>query len=104
MVTDTKQFDNFCKTKSLKENNDCLVSRSTWSRGGGYLRYDISANRFLHHMVRLLVGTMVAVLDGNLDQEHFRKLLNNRIKEKAKYIAPACGLYLVDVGYERGSL
>jgi tRNA pseudouridine38-40 synthase len=97
-------FENFCKTKSLKESNECQIFRAAWSRHAGFLRFDISANRFLHNMVRLLVGTMIAVCDGRLSADHFTKLLNGKMKEKSKYISPACGLYLAEVGYERGSL
>jgi tRNA pseudouridine38-40 synthase len=103
MVIKARRFDNFCKTKSLKENNDCLIYESRWIRSAGLLRYDIKANRFLHNMVRLLVGTMVAVNDDLMTIEHFDKLLKHRINEKTKYIAPASGLFLMEVGYERGT-
>jgi tRNA pseudouridine38-40 synthase len=93
-------FDNFCKTKSRKSFNDCIVLNAVWSRYGGFLRFDITANRFLHNMVRLLVGSMAAVERGKLEIEKFYKLLENKMDEKTKYIAPACGLYLVDVKYE----
>ena len=101
LVKDAVQFGNFCKTKSLKVNNECAVYESSWSRQGGFLRYEIRADRFLHNMVRLLVGTMVAVCDGRMSSEQFAALLDGK-KEKTKYIAPACGLYLAGVGYERG--
>ncbi len=104
MVEKARHFDNFCKTKSLKESNECLIYEARWVRGEGFLRFDITANRFLHNMVRLLVGTMLAVHDSKMDEKHFAKILNNEINEKTKYIAPACGLYLAAVGYERGSL
>jgi tRNA pseudouridine38-40 synthase len=93
-------FDNFCKVKSRKLTNDCLISSANWKRYGGFLRFDISANRFLHNMVRLLVGTMVAVEKRKMGIDHFYRLLDNKIDEKTKYIAPAQGLYLVDVKYE----
>jgi tRNA pseudouridine38-40 synthase len=104
LLSAATQFENFCKTKSLKESNECQIFRAAWTRHAGYLRFDISANRFLHNMVRLLVGTMVAVCDGRMSVEHFKKILNGKIMEKSKYISPACGLYLAGVGYERGRL
>ncbi len=102
LVKGAIQFGNFCKTKSLNENNESSIYESSWSRHGGFLRYEMRANRFLHNMVRLLVGTMVAVCDGRMSSGQFAALLDGK-KEKAKYIAPACGLYLAGVGYERGS-
>ena len=103
IIRRNRQFDNFCKTKSLKENNQCLINESCWSRKGGFLRYEIKANRFLHNMVRLLVGSMLAVHDNLISLDHFEKMLNLMINEKSKYIAPASGLFLVEVGYERGN-
>lgn len=103
LIKRSRDFESFCKTKSLKENNECEIYQAAWSRHGGFLRFEIRANRFLHNMVRLLVGTMIAVCDGRLSLEHFAKLFGEN-KEKTKYIAPACGLYLAAVGYERGSL
>jgi tRNA pseudouridine38-40 synthase len=102
-VARARYFDNFCKAKSRKEVNECHIYYARWGRSGGFLRFDITANRFLHNMVRLLVGTMVAVCDGMMSAEHFKNLLDNKQNEKTKYLAPAAGLYLVDVGYERGN-
>jgi tRNA pseudouridine38-40 synthase len=101
-IKKSTQYANFCKTKSLKESNDCIIYTAAWSRRGGFLRFDITANRFLHNMVRLLVGTMMAVCDGRMNLSHFEEMLDLKVDEKAKYIAPPCGLYLTAVGYERG--
>jgi tRNA pseudouridine38-40 synthase len=64
------------------------------------LRYDITANRFLHNMVRLLVGGMVAVALGKLEGQRFKIMLRKDVIDKNKYIAPPEGLYLVGVSYE----
>ncbi len=102
LVEGATHFGNFCKTKSLKGDNKCEIIHAAWSRRAGFLRFDIRANRFLHNMVRLLVGTMIAVCDGRMSYERFEKMLDKR-KDKTKYIAPARGLYLVAVGYERNN-
>jgi tRNA pseudouridine38-40 synthase len=96
----SKAFGNFCKVKSRKADNRCRIIASRWIRHGGFLKYEITADRFLHNMVRLLVGTMVAVADGKMSIGDFRRLFNPRIDSKAKYIAPARGLYLVGVQYK----
>ena len=100
LVRKSTQFDNFCKVKSRKSSNDCKIIRSNWSRYGGYLQFDITADRFLHNMVRLLVGTMVAVADGKMDLSRFKMQLRSRVDEKTKFIAPPSGLYLVGVQYK----
>jgi len=104
MISRGRRFDNFCKAKSKKESNECFIYSAGWSRSGGFLRFEIAANRFLHNMVRLLVGTMVAVSNGRMTIEHFHDLIHMKIDEKSKYIAPACGLFLASVEYERGVL
>ncbi len=99
-IKESVHFDNFCKVKSRKPSNDCVILDAGWSRYGGFLRFNISANRFLHNMVRLLVGSMAAVERGKMRIDKFYEILENKTDEKTKYIAPACGLYLVDVKYE----
>ena len=94
-----RSFHNFCKVKSRKPDNICRVYRSSWSRYGGFLRYDITADRFLHNMVRLLVGTMVAAADGRENLDDFKMRFGN-IDNKSKHKAPPEGLYLADVEYE----
>jgi tRNA pseudouridine38-40 synthase len=93
-------FSNFCKVKSRKIDNKCIIIDASWKRYGGKLIFSIDGNRFLHNMVRLLVGSMVAVNDGKMEMRQFKKLVKNEIDEKTKYIAPPDGLYLVDVKYE----
>lgn len=100
MIENAKHFDNFCKTKSRKASNECVIYKTRWSRHAGFLRFDITANRFLHNMVRLLVGSMLAVERGKLEIGEFNEMLKKDTDNKTKYIAPACGLYLVDVKYE----
>ncbi len=100
ILNKSSHFGNFCKVKSRKFSNDCVIIRSSWSRYGGFLRFDISADRFLHNMVRLLVGTMVAVIDGKMETAKFEALLKNEFDDKTKFIAPACGLFLAGVEYE----
>jgi tRNA pseudouridine38-40 synthase len=68
------------------------VESAEWIRRGDYLDFEITANSFLRHMVRALVGTM---LDG-VDLE---PLLGGLDRAEAGETAPAWGLYLVAVAY-----
>jgi tRNA pseudouridine38-40 synthase len=92
-------FTAFCKTKSLKHNNRCEIYVSRWFRYGGKLIYEVKANRFLHHMVRRLVGSMLAVENSKLGLTHIKAFLNN--KDTARYNVPAKGLVLIKVNYRR---
>ena len=55
---------------------------------------------FLHHMVRNLVGTFILVGKATLAVQDITRILEARNRSAAGATAPACGLYLVEVGYE----
>jgi tRNA pseudouridine38-40 synthase len=63
------------------------------------LVYRVSGSGFLKHMVRNIVGTLLEVGKGNLDQAGLRTLLAPGTTVKAGPRAPACGLFLVGVEY-----
>jgi tRNA pseudouridine38-40 synthase len=67
-------------------------------RGEGYT-FEIEANRFLHHMVRFLVGTMVDVAAGRRTLASFRTLLSADDNQAVSPPAPAHGLFLERVIY-----
>jgi len=66
---------------------------------GDLLVYRVSGSGFLKHMVRNIVGTLLEVGKGNLDQAGLRTLLAPGTTLKAGPRAPACGLFLVGVEY-----
>jgi tRNA pseudouridine38-40 synthase len=64
------------------------------------LVFQITANGFLHHMVRNIVGTLVEVGRGALGVSDFPRILAARDRTAAGPTAPARGLYLVEVVYD----
>jgi tRNA pseudouridine38-40 synthase len=82
-----------------RHGGNCLVYAVGWELLPHEFRFHIVANRFLRHMVRTLVGSMVDVSRGHLNQEWFIDLLNETPKSDLVFNAPAKGLCLMQVGY-----
>lgn len=79
------------------------VHSVTVSRRGSLVVIEIFANAFLHHMVRNIAGSLMAVGDGRKPVGWVSELLNGRDRRVAAETAPACGLYFVDVEYPADS-
>jgi len=75
------------------------ITHSCWHASGDLLIYRVTANGFLHHMVRNLVGTFVQVGAHRLSPGNISALLAARNRRAAGPTAPAGGLFLVNVEY-----
>jgi tRNA pseudouridine38-40 synthase len=75
------------------------ISQSRWHADGSLFVYRVTANGFLHHMVRNLVGTFVQCGAHRLSPDSIPALLAARNRSAAGPTAPAAGLFLVSVEY-----
>jgi tRNA pseudouridine38-40 synthase len=92
-------FVGFVKSKSGVNSTTCEVAVSEWDFAQQKLIYHIHADRFLHHMVRYLVGTMVEVARGRYTLEQFHAQVAGVAGTIMVYRAPAQGLVLEEVFY-----
>ena len=86
-----------CQSKdSHKELRRIRVSQS-----GPWIWIDLSADGFLHHMVRNIAGALMRIGEGREAVEWAGELLASRDRTRAGATAPAAGLYFVGVKYAR---
>ena len=84
-----------CQAKSPVRTVSGLDVRRT----GDQISIDISANGFLHHMVRNIAGVLIAVGSGERPGDWSRAVLDFRDRTLGGVTAPPQGLYLVAVDY-----
>jgi tRNA pseudouridine38-40 synthase len=88
-------FRAFTPTETQHEVFVRVVERAEWIRRGDHLDFEITADSYLRHMVRSLVGTML-----ELGPDEIAPLLDGGHRSDAGATAPPWGLYLVSVAYD----
>lgn len=100
-------FRAFAKAGQPRRGHACRVERARWRpwtapRAAG-ATFEITANRFLHRMVRYLVGTMVEIARGRRPESDMERLLDSEPGLVTSRPAPPQGLFLTHVGYRQGA-
>ncbi len=101
IIKGTHDFLSFSKLNKDLKNTVCNIYESKWYKSENMLIFNVCGNRFLHHMVRYLVGTMVAGAQGKISFDYFEELLHNPQKNVKIFKAPPEGLILVGIDYDK---
>lgn len=88
-------------TAPERDDHRCAVSRAAWRERDGGLVFEIKADRFLHHMVRFLVGTMLDIGEGKREPQVMTELLTQADNSKVSQPVPPHALFLERVEYPK---
>ena len=93
-------FTSFSKFNPDITNQMCIINEISLSKIDEEYQFVIGANRFLHNMVRRIIGTIMNISHFDEDPKIILELLNRKNpSHKLIYTAPANGLYLKNVFY-----
>ena len=95
----THPFTAFRGVGSGERTTICTLRRANVAHSGDMLIFTFEADRFLRHMVRMIVGTLLKVGAGKLTAEAVAEILAGENNRRAGPRVPARGLYLVRVVY-----
>jgi len=98
-VVGTHDFTAFTPTETRHTRFERHVFEARWEQDGDILELWITADTFMRHMNRILVGTMLDVAVGNRTVEDFAALLEGAPRSDAAQTAPPHGLALASIAY-----
>ncbi|MFH1613386.1 MAG: tRNA pseudouridine(38-40) synthase TruA [bacterium] len=92
-------FQSFTVTSDSAKNKFCEIKKIIFKENKEFIIFQIEATRFLHKMVRLIMGTLIKVGKEKIKPEDVKKILIFSDKKLIGAPAPAYGLYLQKIKY-----
>lgn len=92
-------FAAFCSAGSSVEDTVRTVTNCSVSKDGDLIVISVSADGFLYNMIRILVGTLLDIESGKLDENAIQRALKTGNREDAGMTALPVGLHLKEVLY-----
>ena len=93
-------FLSFSKFRKDLKNTKCNIFSSCWKEDRNMYTFHVKGNRYLHHMIRYIVGSMIGVYQEKMSQKDFLLLIKKPRKNVLIFKAPAQGLILNKVNYD----
>ena len=94
----THDFSAFCANKHMKKSTIRTIHAIEISAIGKEIRFTVTGNGFLHHMMRILVGTLIEVGIGQRSASSVAQMFG-AAREEAGVLMPPQGLCLMEVSY-----
>lgn len=99
MFLGEKDFTSLSKKKTDVKNKICTIYNIQFRETDELVYFYVEANRFLHGMVRALVGTLLESAKHNYGSDYIEKILADKDRDSAGKSVPARGLFLFKVKY-----
>lgn len=93
-------FSAFCSADDGAVSHVRTITRASVERRGDDVIFTFRADGFLYNMVRIMVGTLLFVNQGKIDENDIPKIIESRERKNAGMTAEAQGLYLKKVIYK----
>ena len=91
-------FSAFCANKNMKKSTVRYIEKFTIIEKENELEFVVTGNGFLHHMVRIMVGTLLEIGRGTREADSIPSLFGAE-RAQAGELIPSCGLCLMEVTY-----
>ncbi|OJV62665.1 MAG: tRNA pseudouridine(38-40) synthase TruA [Clostridiales bacterium 38-18] len=100
----THDFTAFQATGSEKENTIRTIYKVHLEKRNDEFVFTVVGNGFLYNMVRIMMGTLFSIGNGQIPEASIPQIIKSQLRANAKVTAPANGLYLKQVFYDKASL
>jgi len=92
-------YTSFAKKNSDTKNKVCKITLSRWRKTNELYLFRVDGDRFLHGMIRAIVGTILEIAENSESETKVREIIKIKDRDAAGRGVPASGLFLYKVQY-----
>ena len=100
-LTGTHDFLGFSALKKTKKSTVRTVDSITMTKEGDLLHFTFIGDGFLYKMVRIMMGTILAIGKGEMTVNEINRIFEEKVRKDAGDTVPAHGLFLDHVDYQK---